>query len=120
MHDGAFSVRLCSVTYVSPPAGWLGVLVFLAGLVAFRAMLTFSSAEDLSDRVEDWFFMPSDTSPLLVVLLAGWLLYRRRDRWMALAPGSAPLGLVGLLLGLGTCIFTWAIFAGSFPWWVRG
>jgi exosortase len=97
----------------SPVPAWVGWTVVVAGLFAFRAMLTFTVSEDLTDHVEDWLFMPSNTAPIVVLLLSGWLFYRRRAIWQQLPPESAPLVWVLLPLAAGVLIFAWAMLTGA-------
>ena len=86
----------------------------LAGLAfAHRAMLSLRprSGVDmpLSSDVENWFFEPSDTSPAIVVLLVGWLLYRRRDRLMRTVGHPGPAWITALLFGAGVGVFIWSL-----------
>jgi hypothetical protein len=64
--------------------------LLLAG-VACRELLRFQptgpghvASTSASGQVEEWFFEPSDSSPLVILLLCGWLLWRRRARLAAL------------------------------------
>lgn len=84
-------------------------LLYLAlAAFAFRGLLTFGSQADLSRELEEWFFIPTETSPLVVVLLAGWLIYRRSPRLAALTvePAAWLFSLPLLLLGVGS--FGWS------------
>jgi EpsI family protein len=90
----------------------------LSGLAfAHRGLLTLrprtALAVPLSTEVENWFFEPSDTSPALVVLLVGWLLYRRRGRLLRTAGRPGAPWLTALLLGTGLAIFVWALRTGA-------
>lgn len=84
-------------------------LAYLAlAAFAYRGLLTFGSQADLSRELEEWFFIPTETSPLVVVLLAGWLVYRRGERLASLA-ASPPDWLLGVpLLALGAAVYAWA------------
>ena len=82
--------------------GVVGVL----GVLAYRALLQGVLATDYG--MESWFFRPSQLPPLLILAVAGWLVWRRRER---LRPGRerrAPL-LVGALAVLGAAVFGWAL-----------
>ena len=95
------------------PGWWLAAGALLA-LVAFRGLLRFESAQSASRELEDWFFAASDTSPVVVLALSGWLLYRRWDRLQGLADageGAAWLGS-GLLVA-GSGIVGWATLTGA-------
>jgi len=89
------------------------ILLALAAL-AYRGLAASAPSQaGLSREVEEWFFLPTETSPLVVVLLAGWLVYRRRERLAALA-GSPPAWLAaGALFALGTVAFGWAQWTGA-------
>ena len=97
--------------------GWgfpvLSALLLSALAFAHRGLLTLrprtNVAAPLSSEVENWFFEPSDTSPALVLVLIGWLLYRRRGRLMRTAGASGPVWLTALLFGAGLATFLWAL-----------
>jgi exosortase len=80
----------------------------LAGF-AYRGLLTFGSQADLSRELEEWFFIPTETSPLVVVLLASWLIYRRSERLSALASAPPAWGLAAPLLLLAVACFAWSL-----------
>jgi len=85
----------------------------LAG-AACRELLRFQPRTQmnvsLSGGVEEWFFEPSDSSPIVVLLLCAWLLWRRRRRLAALwGRRSAPAWTAVL----------WFAAAGVFAWAVR-
>jgi len=82
---------------------WLNAI--LAAL-AYRGLPTYEQAMGASDG--EWAFLPSDTAPELVLPLAAWLAFRRRDRLRALLPGPGPWWLWGALLSIGRALFTWA------------
>jgi exosortase len=87
----------------------LGGLCLLLALVAYRGLLTFRLESSSTARAAEWFFEPADTSPLLVLAFALWLLFRRRERLrkLPLAPGH-PL-VSALLLTAGAAGLAWAI-----------
>ncbi|MFP8874810.1 MAG: archaeosortase/exosortase family protein, partial [Myxococcota bacterium] len=97
----------------APTPRWLVWLGVAAGLFAYRPLLTLSSTEDLSQQAEDWLFMPSDTAPLVVLVLCAWLIYRRRDRWRALPPASSHPVAVASLLAAGTLVLAWATLTSA-------
>ena len=81
---------------------------------ACRALLRFQPATNLvvlSGQVEEFFFEPSDSSPLVVMGLSGWLVWRRRRRlarlWGAHAPILGTLAWFALAVG----IFGWSVVA---------
>ena len=76
---------------------WLAGGVILA-LVAYRKLLTFEAEGDIPRELEGWFFQPESTSSALILLLAGWLFYRRWGRLRALPARGAPPWLTALLL----------------------
>ena len=61
--------------------------------------------------VEEWFFEPSDSSPVVVLVLCAWLLWRRRGRLAALwGRRGAWGGTAGLWLA-AVAVFAWAVRA---------
>jgi exosortase len=97
----------------------LAASLLLAG-VACRELLRFQptgpghvASTSASGQVEEWFFEPSDSSPLVILLLCGWLLWRRRGRLAALwgQRGHGALTAGAWLLAAG--IFAWAVRAGA-------
>ncbi len=80
----------------------------LAGF-AYRGLLIFGSQADLSRELEEWFFVPTETSPLVVVLLAGWLVYRRSERLQRLTSSPPAWGLALPLLALAVASFAWSL-----------
>ena len=63
----------------------------------------------LSGEVEEFFFQPSDGSPLLVLVLCGWLLWRRRARLAPLWGCSGHPALTGALWAAAVGIFVWSV-----------
>lgn len=93
------------------PRGALWALVgasLLLGAIAYRDLLTFRPERHPMAGVQDWFFEPSDTSPLVVLALVVWLLFRRwgRLRRLEAHPGHPAVSAALLALALG--IFAWA------------
>jgi exosortase len=76
------------------------------GVLAYRALLRGVMASDY--ELESWLFRPSQLPPLLVLTVAGWLLWRRRDRLCSLPDRRAPL-LAATLAALGVALFGWAL-----------
>jgi len=93
------------------PVWLLAVTNGLLAAVAYRALFTLHLAPGRSERIEDWFFEPADTSPLVVLALSGWLLFRRlaRLRRLELRPGN--LAVSGLLLLAALASLAWAVRA---------
>jgi len=101
---------------VLPPGrGALGLLLAAAifAVVAFGPLVTFEPEPTLEAEFEGVFFSPSDTSPGVVLLLAAWLLYRRRERLLRLPVVGSPLWLSGGLLLLAGAILAWAVFVDA-------
>jgi exosortase len=94
----------------------LAASLLLAGL-ACRELLRFPSAESvgatLAGEVEEWFFEPSDSSPLVILGLCGWLVWRRRARLAALWGRSGPWALTAVLWVAAGALFVWAVRTGA-------
>lgn len=89
-------------------------LTMLFAGVAFRDLLTLrlDSAAARIGRV-DWFFEPSETAPLVVILMAAGMLWRRWRRLAGLdAVPRQPIA-TALLLCAGFASFVWAIRTGA-------
>ncbi|MEE2662584.1 MAG: exosortase/archaeosortase family protein [Myxococcota bacterium] len=85
------------------------LLYLVLACFAYRGLLAFGSEADLSRELEEWFFIPTETSPVVVVLLAGWLIYRRSGRLASLANSPAAWGLAVPLLALALASFAWSL-----------
>ena len=85
----------------------------LLAAFAYRDFLVFEPNRAIPDPVERLLFEPSDTTPALIVALALWLLWRRRERWQSLPGGSGRLWLTLPLLALGAAILVWARLTGA-------
>ena len=81
----------------------------LLATFAYRGLLGTSPTADLSRELEEWFFIPTDTSPVIVVLLAAWLVYRRRERLEGFAGRPAAWGLAVPLLLASVAVFVWSL-----------
>jgi exosortase len=97
----------------------LAASLLLAG-VACRELLRFQppgpghvASTSASGQVEEWFFEPSDSSPLVILLLCGWLLWRRRARLAALWGQRGHWALTAGAWLAATAIFSWAVRAGA-------
>ena len=86
----------------------LQILYLALAAFAFRGLLILGSPSDLPRELEEWFFVPTETSPLVVVLLASWLIYRRAPRLAALTsePAVWRFSLPMFLLGIAS--FAWS------------
>jgi exosortase len=82
---------------------------------AYRDLLTLGSGRygELATEVEFWLFVPNDRAPLVVLVLAGWLAYRRWPRLSTLPGSSAPIWAVGGFLAAGALSFAWAIHVAA-------
>ncbi len=91
---------------------WLVGTGILA-LAAYRELFRVEPQAEISEELEIWLLMPSETSAAIVAALACWLLYRRRQRLAALDPRAGPVWLTALLLGLGLAVFAWGTYTGA-------
>ncbi len=77
---------------------------------AYRELLTLGSPyRDIEADVEYWLFVPNDRAPLVVLVLAAWLAFRRWPRLQEVPGRSAPLWLVASVLALASLSYAWAI-----------
>ncbi len=97
----------------------LAASLLLAG-VACRELLRFQppgpghvATTSATGQVEEWFFEPSDSSPLVILVLCGWLLWRRRARLAALWGQRGPWALTAGPWLAAVAIFFWAVRAGA-------
>ncbi len=92
----------------------LAACLLLAG-IACRELLRYSPPTpaplSAAGEVEEWFFEPSDSSPIVVLVLCGWLLWRRRGRLAALWGRQAGWGLTAGPWLAALAIFGWAVRA---------
>ena len=95
---------------------WLGpALVGVLGLLAYRML--WLGAPPTHYDVDRWLFRPSPLPGPLLLAVAVWLLWRRRERLHSLPDRHAPL-LASALATLGTGLFVWALLTrtvGFFP-----
>jgi len=100
-----------------PPPGRRATGLFLLwavlAAVAFGPLVTFEPESNLVAEFEGVFFTPSDTSPAVVLLLSAWLVYRRRDRLLALPVGGGNRWLAAGIGLLAAAILAWAKFVGA-------
>lgn len=88
-------------------------LAALLGAVAYRGLLSARAAPTIEGELQDFFFVPADTFPPVVLALSAWLLFRRRDRWLALPRASGP-PLLGSALLLAACaLLAWGAYTGA-------
>ncbi len=85
----------------------------LLAAFAYRDLLLFEPTRAIPDPLERMLFEPADTPPALIVVLALWLLWRRRERWRVLPGRSGPPGLTLPLLAAGAAILVWARLTGA-------
>ncbi len=95
----------------------MGMNVVL-GALAFRDLLRlqpkmYSGASSWSREVEEYLFIPSETAPVLVVLLSFWLVFRRRQALFSLPRESGPGWLAALSLVIGLLIFAWSHYTNA-------
>ncbi len=93
--------------------GVLGALLVLAlGLFAYRPLFLDALGVPDGSAIEQWFFRPEQTSPLLAIGIAGWLLWRRRRRLLSLPdPGARAMAVA--LFAVGAGLFAWARLTGQ-------
>lgn len=109
--DAGRARRLAS--RLSRPVTWLAIATGCLVAAAYGDLLGLGTRYGFALGVEYWLFRPSDSAPLIIVAIAGWLLYRRspRIRALSLASGSATLALPFYLVCFGS--YAWAVYTGS-------
>ncbi|MDH3211963.1 MAG: hypothetical protein OEM05_05715, partial [Myxococcales bacterium] len=83
------------------------------GVVAYRDLLAFDPTRSLAYEVESFFFRPSHTSPLVILALSLWLVFRRRERLRGLAGHGGPAWLTGALWLAGALVLAWATYTAA-------
>jgi exosortase len=68
---------------------------------------------DVEQEIESWLLLPGEEAPLVVLLLAGWLLYRRWPRIRSLERERGPWWLVATSLATGMGVYLWAGYTGA-------
>jgi len=100
-----------------PPPGWralgLGLTSAVSAYLAFGALIDFDADPIFDAEFEGVFFTPTDTSPMVVLLLASWLVYRRWNRLRNLPLAAGPVWLWAGLLGISAAILGWSIFVAA-------
>ena len=96
-----------SVHHASLAVG-IGLAVF-----AYRDLLRFEPRAAIPDPVERLLFEPADTTPAVIIGLALWLLWHRRERWRGLANRSGPVALTLSLLAVAAAILVWSRLTGA-------
>lgn len=81
----------------------------LLATFAYRGLLRTSQQADLSRELEEWFFIPTETSPVIVVLLAAWLVYRRRESLEGFTGQPAAWARAVPLLLASVAVFVWSL-----------
>jgi exosortase len=87
-------------------------LALALGGIAYRSLLPAAPRLPGRREVEQWFFAPEEESPLLAIAIAGWLLWRRRERLHAL-PDRGARATALALLAVGVGFFAWARLTGE-------
>jgi len=91
----------------------LSLIALALGLFAFRDLVLLKPGAGLSNELQGWLLTPSDTSPSVILALAGWFLYRRRAALFGLPRRGGPALLSAALLAGGLLVLSWATYASA-------
>jgi EpsI family protein len=94
---------------LEPGTGWLLLSLGFA-IVAYRELLAFDPVRNLSYEVESFFFRPSHSSPIVILALSLWLVFRRRERLLSLPGPGGPAWLTGSLWLVAGLILAWSTY----------
>ena len=86
------------------------LLALLVILAAFRTLYTAGTRYGFEKSVEYWLFLPGDSAPIVVILIAVWLAYRRSNRLRALPLSTGPWSLTLTFFALGLSSFGWSVY----------
>jgi exosortase len=82
------------------------------GAIAYHPLLASALHAPTFHQLETWLFRPSQLPALLVLGVAGWLLWRRRERLIAL-PDRRDRGTAIGLASAAVALFAWATLTRS-------
>jgi exosortase len=88
---------------------WLSrAVVLVLAVFAYRPLALAALQLPSAYRIETWLFRPSQLPLPLVLAVAGWLCWRRRDRLAARADAPWRAGAIGFAAA-GTLFYLWAV-----------
>jgi EpsI family protein len=85
----------------------------LLAACAYRSLLFWEPGFDALGTVEAWFFLPSNTSPKVIFVLAAALAYRRREAIRQALSGRASPTAAMLALLAGFALYLWGIYTNA-------
>ena len=101
------------VSMLARPDVWLGLLAVLLAGWAYRDLLGLGTRFGFALGVEYWLFQPSDSAPLIILLISGWLLYRRSNRFATLSVSSGQPWLALPCYAACFLFYGWSVYTGS-------
>jgi len=88
---------------------WIGPAAVAAlALLAYSPLLRQGLSLAAAQPLDGWLFRPSKLPALLVLAVAGWMLWRRRSRIAGASERSAPVA-AGFAAALGTGLYVWTL-----------
>ena len=90
--------------------GWISLGAAVLLLYAYANLFTLGKRYSLASGIEYWLFRPTDNAPAVVLVLTGWLVYRRFYRLRALRQTTAPMVWLVPMMAVAIGFQAWAAY----------